>query len=401
MQTRTPSQVTMAGSMILKLSKHVQQWARAGIITPEQGEQILELEESPSRPWVIYGVAGIAVITILTGILSLVAANWENIGPELKLLAYLLLQTLSGVLLYRLWNREDWIREAALTFFSIFFLVGIGLTGQVFHLHSEGWEGLLLWLALSLPVVLASKSWLPNHFWLGGFAITASIWVATNHSLIPNNSARVMTFASLPFLVTSLGFWGHQFPALSNHFKLAATVWGLVVILAVATPYGNAMWTVWSPFLSIEQTGYLWIPWSALLITAAGSLLRPELPRLARWSTTLMLIVLGAYLTIPILWATTEGESSVLLRVVGCAGFITIWGLAATSCAILNYRRLFDAATLIIAFRLVSVYFEIFGNLSQTGFGLIISGSVLLAITYGWYKSRRRVADWLTAEGRS
>ena len=75
----------------------------------------------------------------------------------------------------------------------------------------------------------------------------------------------------------------------------------------------------------------------------------------------------------------------------GCVLFILSWSGAAAIAAILGRKRMFDIAAFIIGIRFIVVYFEVFGSLAATGFGLIISGGVILGIAYCWHNYRIKV----------
>ena len=55
-------------------------------------------------------------------------------------------------------------------------------------------------------------------------------------------------------------------------------------------------------------------------------------------------------------------------------------------------------ASLVIALRVVIVYFEVFGSLAMRGLGLIFSGIVILTISFMWHRFRVRVRQQLGGE---
>jgi hypothetical protein len=51
-------------------------------------------------------------------------------------------------------------------------------------------------------------------------------------------------------------------------------------------------------------------------------------------------------------------------------------------------KRPFDFASFVMALRFVIIYFVVFGSLTTTDIGLIISGGVIIAIAIYWNKLR-------------
>jgi len=386
--------------MILNLSKHVEKWISAGILSPAQGKQILEAEQAgTSRPWVIFGVAAVGVTAIVTGIISLIAANWENIPDGLKLTNYFLVQSALGGLVYYFDRRGKLIaREMALFAFAMLFFGGIGLVAQIFNLHSAPWRGLFFWLVLSLPVTLLARSFLINHVWMVMVQVTAFTWsLGYFESTSRNHEGGVYRFsvlASIPFLMTALGFFMHSLSrGKLRHFQTAATIWGLGTLLVCGSLVGNFGWsrhvTHWDSYLR-----YLTLPWSCLLVATVAGFARPTVPQSQKIVTTALLLALGIYVTVPLLgWL--KGLPPTTIEVLGAMGFLVIWSLAATAAAIAGYRRLFDFASFVIATRFIVVYFQVFGSLTTTGFGLIVSGSLILAVVYLWYRFRIQIAKVL------
>lgn len=54
----------------------------------------------------------------------------------------------------------------------------------------------------------------------------------------------------------------------------------------------------------------------------------------------------------------------------------------------------FNIMTLLIGIRFIILYFQALGGLAATGFGLIISGALLIAIAWAWQQYRKRLQQW-------
>ncbi len=59
-----------------------------------------------------------------------------------------------------------------------------------------------------------------------------------------------------------------------------------------------------------------------------------------------------------------------------------------------NNQRAFNLATFLIGLRFVILYFQAMGGLAATGIGLIVSGLLIMSVTWIWYKGRERIRQW-------
>lgn len=60
-------------------------------------------------------------------------------------------------------------------------------------------------------------------------------------------------------------------------------------------------------------------------------------------------------------------------------------------CLKTNHIKSFNANTVLIALRILVLYFQLFINLAMTGLGLMVSGGVILALAWGWQKIKNTV----------
>jgi hypothetical protein len=82
-------------------------------------------------------------------------------------------------------------------------------------------------------------------------------------------------------------------------------------------------------------------------------------------------------------------------ELLGALGFIALWALAAAAAVMASMRRLFNVASFAIAVRVVVTYFQVFGTLTATGLGLIISGLVIISVGLLWNRGRKIVNNLL------
>lgn len=73
--------------------------------------------------------------------------------------------------------------------------------------------------------------------------------------------------------------------------------------------------------------------------------------------------------------------------------FVFFWlGIAS---AFRSHKRIFDLSLAIIGIRFLYFYFDLLGSLTYTGFGLIISGLLIIGCTIGYLKFKGRVRNFL------
>ena len=89
-------------------------WENAALITSGQKEQILSFENARKRPFLYYTFLFISCMCIGTGIISVIAYNWENISDFTKLFCYFILLAATGTVVY-----QSRIKEKTLAFESL------------------------------------------------------------------------------------------------------------------------------------------------------------------------------------------------------------------------------------------------------------------------------------------
>jgi uncharacterized membrane protein len=96
---------------------------------------------------------------VALGVVSVIAANWGAISGRTKLAIDLALGALLAAATFVAVQRErTWVGEVLITLFYGFTLASIGLVGQVYQLDAPTYQGLLLWSAATLPLVLLGRS---------------------------------------------------------------------------------------------------------------------------------------------------------------------------------------------------------------------------------------------------
>ncbi|PIU18440.1 MAG: hypothetical protein COT18_10510, partial [Elusimicrobia bacterium CG08_land_8_20_14_0_20_59_10] len=138
----------------------------AGLITPEQAAKVWDRAYA-SRTFASFKaahwIAAIAGLFISIGVILVVSYNWDNIGAETKIAAFLLLL---GAVAYAAMSLEE-KPAAAIPLETLWFFMpalGIGLYAQIFNLSGDPVKPYLVWSALSIPPALLLKRNLNSYF---------------------------------------------------------------------------------------------------------------------------------------------------------------------------------------------------------------------------------------------
>lgn len=154
-------------------------WIQEGIVSEETAEhlsssyQLANLKEESSRllSAVIYTIGA---LLLAGGLISFVAANWEEISTPLKLA--LLFSALIGFHItgYWLWHGRGWSRLGHALIFCgcLVFGANIGLVAQIFHISGNWYAAFGAWALGSLVMAWAVRSWLIGLLVLG----TSLLW---------------------------------------------------------------------------------------------------------------------------------------------------------------------------------------------------------------------------------
>jgi uncharacterized membrane protein len=161
------------------LKQELPAWLQEGLVTEEVAQRLatrydldtLSKESSSLLAAVIFTLGG---LLLGGGLISFVAANWEEI-PTLAKVALLLILLLAFHLAgYWLWHQKNWPRLGhALVFTgSLVFGANIGLMAQIFHVSGKWYGAFGAWALGSLVMAYAARSWITGVLAL----VTAVTW---------------------------------------------------------------------------------------------------------------------------------------------------------------------------------------------------------------------------------
>ena len=116
-------------------ARKLEAWHKAGLIDDQALGRILAWEQEHHRPLGLWAAIGIGALAIGLGIISVVAANWEDVPGTIRLAVHLLLMAaLAGFLAWRgdrVEQAQPWGLEAAIFVLALLGMTFFGHLGQV------------------------------------------------------------------------------------------------------------------------------------------------------------------------------------------------------------------------------------------------------------------------------
>ncbi len=354
----------------MKLSAKITSWQNAGIITAQQGADILDFEKGKTKPYALYGFEALAMFCLGMGIISVIAANWEYIPAVLKLVVdFALLSGVAGLMYYADYKKWDIRFEAFLCLFIILVLASIGLIAQVYQIQSNSPIAYLLWSALVFPLLFVTKRMPLPMVMLPVFAWSLAAYAFTNETIyaVINIISKAWR-CSVPLLCSFVGLVLWQVLNLAVKDKAVAckkafNFWLIVgvAVLAVVLDFDRFLLVFPEP----SETGRFLF---TLLFSAAAGLTA---------ISAYLGYISGKKFLIPYI---------MLLLLVGgvyhlgaLLSFLILGGVALYALRNKNIKAL-NIALALTAVRIFILYINIFGTLLLNGVGLILTGLLILAL---------------------
>ena len=368
-------------------------WHTAGLIDADTRDRLLAYEESHARPLALWAVFGIGALAIGLGLVSVVAANWEDIPGQLRLAVHLAL--IVGALA-TLFLREDriaaaspWAVEALLFVAAALGLTFFGHLGQVYQTSSPLWKPLATWLVLFAPLLLLiGRSWPAALAVLGG-----AVWCVWEYASAKTgyNAGRVQGMGLLLWLalVTALPVLFAPLAAWMRARSARPDFWRRLEQLALAYAVAGASFATVIASIGEFGSGGLTREWGSMAVSGAVAVLAGVGVVLARPDKSGQMagaILLGSGLVAPIAFLLNDAT------VPAAALFMALWvGIAAAALAA-QWRGVFQLAVAGVAIRLIILSFELAGDLLASGFGLIASGLMILGVAWVAVRVSKRFA---------
>ena len=369
-------------------TRKIEAWHKAGVIDAATRDRLIAHEAAHARPIALWAVFGIGALAIGLGLVSVVAANWEDIPGGVRLGVHL---TLIAAGVATLATRPQ--RLAALPPFAeeaLLFVVGaLGLTffghlGQVYQTASPLWQPLALWLVLFAPLLLLMGRGLTVASAVMGVLIWA-VWDYAGHHAAVSGTALALWLAlvtALPVVAAPLGGWLRQTSARPDFWRrveqlgLAYAVAGAALACVLASTNAQDDKAALSGFAAMGLR--------AAIGCGAGLALMAASPGMS--GRMAGAIIAGAGLVV-LLAVPLNG-----LDFLPALLFMALWTGIAAAALKAGWRGVFQLAVGMVALRLIIVSFELASDLLLSGFGLIIAGLLILGIGWAALKVSRTYA---------
>lgn len=364
-------------------ARKIATWHDAGLIDAATRDRLLAYEASHARPLALWAVFGIGALAIGLGLVSVIAANWEDIPGLARLGVHLAL--IIGALA-ALFLREDriaasspWAIEALLFVTAALGLTFFGHLGQVYQTSSPLWQPLATWLVLFAPLLLMmGRSWPSALAVLGG-----AVWTAWEYAtaMTGYGAVRDPGFVWLAWLGAVVAF-PVAFALAGGWMRvrsLRPDFWRRLEQLALAYAVaGGSLACAIASFGGFHQGGpsgeFAGMMTSGVVAIVAGTLL--VLARPGASGKMAGVIIAGAGLIV-VLSYVVDGQT-----ILAAFLFFALWGGIAAAALAASWRGVFQLAVGVIALRLIILSFELAGDLLTSGFGLILSGVMILGVAW-------------------
>ncbi|MBU2589021.1 MAG: DUF2157 domain-containing protein [Alphaproteobacteria bacterium] len=375
-------------------------WHTAGLIDADTRDRLLAYESAHARPLALWAVFGIGALAIALGLVSVVAANWEDIPGLVRLGAHLglIIAALAALFLRedRIAAKSPWAAEALLFVTAALGLTFFGHLGQVYQTSSPLWRPLAVWLVLFAPLLL-----MMGRSWPSALAVLGtSVWCAWEYSdaAIGYNGVRDPGMGLLLWIafVTALPVAFAPLAAALRARSARPDFWRRMEQLALAYAVAGASFATVIASIGEFGTGGLTQNLANMAVSGAVAVLAgvgvvAARPGISGRMTGAILI--GAGITAPLAFPLDDFD------VLAAALFMALWVGIAAAALVAGWRGVFQLAVAVIALRLIILSFELASDLLLSGFGLILSGVLILGVAWGAVRVSKRFAP--PSEGES
>lgn len=379
-----------------QLAERLSDWIEHGLLTEEQRGRILEHEGARTagkgRSWVLYGLLMLGGTVVGIGVISLIAANWDEIPAAAKLGGAFAVLAALAWLAYRAREENRRIQfDVLAVLLSMGVLGTIGLVAQVYHTGGELFLAVAFWLLAIAPLAWSCGRGFVPQLWVAGSLVALVAWGLAERwweglGLGYDHESAWSLFLGVPLLCLLLSNLGVRRPGL-RAFSRGYAGWAQAGAL-VAIAFVDLCWSLERPGI-----GAVWIGIVGVLAVAAVATLwlRVDIPGKGRLAVA-ALVAVGVLGFAPFAAAAGGHHHRDTGSELFGAGFsVVALLLLAALFAARDRRRWFNTMTVLVGVRLLIVYLQVIGDLATTGLGLVVSGLVIIGVALLWYRTRARV----------
>jgi uncharacterized membrane protein len=164
------------------LKRELSLWKTDGLISEDQAAAIsgrynLDQLNKESTSIFLAAVYIVAALLIGGGVISFVAAHWDSIGREAKIIlivGIMLALEISGFYIWKISEKRKWLGHTLMMAGTLVFGANIGLFAQIFHIQSDYYTGFIAWAlgaaamawaVLSIPIAVIGLAASFVWFW--------------------------------------------------------------------------------------------------------------------------------------------------------------------------------------------------------------------------------------------
>ena len=372
-------------------------WLDAGLIDADAAQRIREYEADRSRPLGLWSLIGLGALAIGLGIISLVAANWDDIPGMIRLAVHGLLIAGLCAAIYLLQPRKGflglYLKDVLLFVLAVLGLTFFGHLGQVYQTSSPLWQPLVIWLLLFSPLLLLTgRGWLISMLWMVGLLGTALTYQGWYFEQTESpQSFYLAMITSMPVFALVLAVFMRKISARQafweqiGQFALAAFV--AAVTLKLIADSVSAGGLLGSEAYVSDIAAIQLVLWSA------AALLIYSFNRIATGVSIGGILVAAAIISfVSSIAQSGEPLGNAIL-------FMAFWAAVGWSAIYSGWRNVFQVVVAIIALRLIILSFQLAYDLFSSGLGLIIAGLITIAIAVMAYRVSRVLAPTKISTG--
>ena len=368
-----------------KLDRNLNEWVSIGLLSQEQANKIKVHEENkPENSWIISSILILGAVIVGIGMISLIASNWYQIPNAIKISVNFTILICLAIAIYKNFEVNGNITyEVLLLLFLIQCLASIGLISQIYHTGGKIRQALIFWSLITLALATTSRRILIPFLWTSTFIISLCLSILDSiffqNIYHQNYQVLLMTLA---LICASLSLINNKINPISN-YALSFRVWTLISgLFALAFAELQSMdFNKINDLITALSPAYLLGFYLIYEIWSNGSY--KKIQKVLQISTLLFFLM-------PFHFPLFQIKS----LIVYATFTILVLGFLCFFLASLKKRRLFQWLLIILGLRFLILYFQAIGGLATTGFGLIISGSMVIAMAMLWNKYKTHIADW-------
>jgi|GEM_PF-4163017 Predicted membrane protein len=366
-----------------QIQKMLQEWQSNGLISDSQQQNILAFENAkPKTRWGQLGFVLLGCGTVILGIISIIASNWQMIPDAVKLVtSFVLMLTLAGSIYKFRDHKSVTLTDGLRALYALYCFGMIGLIAQIYHLEGDGYKTGLLWCALTVLIISQSKNYLVPMLWCFIFG-TCFLIGLNNHPWADLYVTNPLAFFILTVTLAVFGLKSiDRDSTLQSSFTWCTFLaWMIGLCLSSVSFRGETF--MGTKFASYNFSNYL-IEYVLSIIVAACLMLNAEFKKSEKIALLASLVVANILLSFNFM-----AKEHYIFLILGALLCLSAWAFFFISRQMFRH---FNFVIILMGYKVFEFFIRKFKTLLATGFGLILMGVLVLAVIWAWSKNRTKI----------